>query len=236
MCFMTNPDVSLFDRPVTLRESVAGHLRDMIMYGVLKPGQRLREQALCEELRISRSTLREALRTLEAERLVVIPAHRGPLVASLTLDEVKDLYAMRELLEGYIASSFATNATEEHRQLLRDSFDRLALLAGSGDRGDLLGAKQAFYQALLEGCPNMVAAEMLSSLLSRISLLRATSLSQPDRATRSINEITAIVKAIDRRDGQAAERAAARHIRRARQAALEVLQATPSADLEFDDD
>lgn len=233
---MTDSNVSLFDRPATLRESVAGHLRDMIMQGVLKPGQRLREQVLCQELRISRSTLREALRTLEAERLVVIPAHRGPMVASLTLAEVKDLYAMRELLEGYIASSFATHATDEHRQWLQDSFDRLALLADSGERSDLLGAKQAFYQALLEGCPNLVAAEMLSSLLSRIGLLRATSLSQPDRSAQSINEIAAIVKAIDRRDGQAAQRAAARHIQRARQAAIEVLQAAPPADLECEDD
>jgi DNA-binding GntR family transcriptional regulator len=234
MGLMMTTNAPLFDRPATLRESVAGHLRDMMMQGTLKPGQRLREQALCQALQISRSTLREALRTLEAERLVQMQAHRGPVVASMTTEQTKDLYAMRELLEGYIASSFACGANDSQRLALQQAFGRLQLLASSGDLADMLGAKQGFYQALLEGCPNLVAAEMLSSLLSRINLLRATSLSRPNRVEQSLVEIQAIVQAIDRRDGQAAQRAAKRHVRQAQLAALRVL-ATGSAQLESHD-
>jgi DNA-binding GntR family transcriptional regulator len=231
MC-MTTDHLSPFDRPVTLRQSVAQHLRDMMQQGALKPGERLREQALCQKLQISRSTLREALRTLEAQRLIEIQPHRGPVVASMSPGEIRDLYDMRGLLEGYIAREFALHAAAPQRQALALAFERLATAVQTDELANLLQAKQAFYQVLLQGCPNRVAAEMHDSLVARINLLRATSLSRPDRAAQSLGEIGLIVQAIERGDGQGAQRAAQRHIRCAQAAAFEVLETIESQVLE----
>src|SRR5690606_4292109 len=93
----------LFEKPATLRTRVEDFLRSAIMEGRLKGGDRLREVELCDELGVSRPTLREALRTLEAERLITIEPHRGPSVVRITPKVARDLYALRALLESYAA-------------------------------------------------------------------------------------------------------------------------------------
>ena len=102
---MPNPNSAIFEKPATLRSRVEEYLRSSIMEGRMKGGERLREQELCEQLGISRSTLREALRTLEAERLISIEPHRGPTVIRIT--EKAAGPALRALLEGFAAHEFA---------------------------------------------------------------------------------------------------------------------------------
>ena len=224
---MSENIVVAFEKPATLRERVEAYLRESIMQGRLRPGQRLREQDWCEQLRVSRPTLREALRTLEAEKLIVIEPHRGPSVARVTRKAALDLYALRGLLEGYAAREFARQADDQQVARLRDQVAELAKQAKLADRSGLLKAKQSFYETLLEGCDNDLIAQILPGLLSRINLLRATSFSQADRTPQSIMEIEQILQCIEKRDPAGAERAAKRHIRNARKAALEVLaQAT----------
>ena len=225
MNVMNSPAVVAFERPATLRERVAGYLREIIMRGEVQPGQRLREQALCDQLQVSRATLREALRTLEAERLIVMQPHRGPMVATMSPKAAHDLYAMRALMEAYAAREFAKRADAQSLADLRAAFDKLRAQASRDDRSGLLEAKQAFYEVLLQGCDNAVVGEILPGLLSRINLLRATSFSRADRTPESMREIAQIVDAVQRRDPDAAERAARRHIRQAQKAALEVLHA-----------
>lgn len=221
---MNSPTVVAFERPATLRERVAGYLREIIMRGEVQPGQRLREQALCDQLQVSRATLREALRTLEAERLIVMQPHRGPTVATMSAKAANDLYAMRAVMEGYAAREFAKRADRQSLAELKAAFADLQVKSEAGDRSGLLDAKQAFYEVLLAGCDNAVLGEILPGLLSRINLLRATSFSRSDRTPESLREIAQIVAAIERRDPDAAERAAKRHIRHAQKAALDVLR------------
>jgi len=219
--------VIAFEKPATLRERVEDYLREAIMQGRLRPGQRLREQDWCEQLRVSRPTLREALRTLEAEKLIVIEPHRGPSVARVTRKAALDLYALRGLLEGYAAREFARQADDQQVARLREQVVELAKQAKLADRSGLLKAKQHFYEILLEGCDNDLITQILPGLLSRINLLRATSFSQANRTPQSIKEIEQILQCIEKRDPAGAESAAKRHIRNAQKAALEVLsQAT----------
>ena len=85
----------------TVRSRVAQKLREAIMSGTLKPGQRLVERELCEMTGVSRPSIREALRLLEADGLVTTVPHRGPVVSTISLDEAKQLYAARAVLEGF---------------------------------------------------------------------------------------------------------------------------------------
>jgi len=220
---MTYPSTAVFEKPSTLRARVEEYLRTAIMEGQLRGGERLRENELCEQLGISRPTLREALRTLEAERLIKIEPHRGPSVMQITEKAARDLYALRSLLEGFAAHEFARLAQDEEIEKLSLAVRALHEQAAAQDRRGLLIAKKRFYDVLLDGCGNDLIKEMLPGLLSRISLLRATSFSSPQRLPQSLVEIDEILACIVRRDAPATRQAAERHIVNAERTALDVL-------------
>lgn len=221
---MASQTGAVFEKPSTLRIRVEEFLRASIMDGRLKGGERLREQELCDQLGISRSTLREALRTLEAERLISIEPHRGPTVVRITEKAARDLYALRGLLEGYAAHEFARLASDADIERLGKAVDALHRQAKGSNKAALLAAKREFYDVLLSGCDNDLVKDMLPGLLSRINLLRATSFARADRLPESMAEIDLIFVHIRARDPQSAQNAAQSHIANAERTALEVLK------------
>src|SRR5690348_15248882 len=92
--------------PVSVQQQAASKLRAAILAGVFQPGDRLVEADLCERLGVSRPSVREALRSLEAEKLVAIVPNRGPLVPLITWEQAKEIYQVRVLLEGEAAAAF----------------------------------------------------------------------------------------------------------------------------------
>ena len=112
-------------KPETLRAQVENNLRQAIVSGQLKAGEKLVERELCEMLGVSRPSLREALRTLEAEKLIAIVPHRGPEVAAISLKEARDLYALRGLLESFAAHEFTRLASDEQVKSLGKTVRRL---------------------------------------------------------------------------------------------------------------
>lgn len=221
---MSSTTGAVFEKPATLRARVEEFLRASIMEGRLKGGERLREQELCEQLAISRSTLREALRTLEAERLISIEPHRGPSVLRITEKAARDLYALRALLEGYAAHEFARLANDADIERLRKAVDALHRHGKGNNKPGLLAAKRDFYDVLLGGCDNDLIRDMLPNMLSRINLLRATSFSRPDRLPESLAEIDHLFERIRARDPQGAQAAAQNHIANAQRTALDELR------------
>ena len=150
---MPNPNSAIFEKPATLRSRVEEYLRSSIMEGRMKGGERLREQELCEQLGISRSTLREALRTLEAERLISIEPHRGPTVIRITEKAAQDLYALRALLEGFAAHEFARLASDADIDRLKRPWMRCTARPRAAPSRPA-AAKHNFYEVLLAGCGN----------------------------------------------------------------------------------
>ena len=232
---MPSPSGAVFEKPATLRARVEEFLRASIMEGRIKGGERLREVELCEQLGISRSTLREALRTLEAERLITLEPHRGPTVVCITEKAARDLYALRALLEGFAAHEFARLADDAGVARLRKAVDALHRQAKGSSKPALLAAKRDFYDVLLSGCDNDLVKDMLPGLLSRINLLRATSFSRADRLPESLAEIDRLYERIEARDPQGAREAAQEHIVRAERTALDVLKGQQEAPARHED-
>ena len=112
-------------KPQTLRSQVEDSLRQAIVSSHLKAGEKLIERELCEMLGVSRPSLREALRRLEAEKLIVIVPHRGPEVAAITLQEARDLYALRRMLERFAAHEFTRLASDDQIDQLSKTVSRL---------------------------------------------------------------------------------------------------------------
>ena len=183
--------------PVTIQAQTAGKLRHAILDGVFKPGEKLLEAELCRRMGVSRTSVREALRQLEAERLVTIIPNRGPSVTQLTWKEAEAIYDARELLEGESAARFAERATAAEIALAKAAladFDRAVTMDDAHGR---LTHTQRFYELIIEGCGNAIIGEMLQSLFARINFLRARSMSREGRGRNSSIEMWKIYAAIE---------------------------------------
>ena len=213
----------VIEKPKTLRSEVERYLREAIMDGRLANGERLVERELCERLGVSRPSLREAMRALEAEKLITVVPNKGPVVASITREEANDLYALRALLEGFAVQEFVRLADDATVDRLGTAVTKLRKQASVGDQQGLLAAKAELYEIILNACGNRLVKEVLASLLTRINLLRATSFSRPDRLGHSLAEIEELYRLIQLRDAEGAKKAAENHIHNARNAALPVL-------------
>ncbi|WP_275658635.1 GntR family transcriptional regulator [Vibrio kanaloae] len=206
-----------------LREQVLRTLRSAIMNFQLMPGDRLVERDLCEMLGVSRSSVREALRHLESEGLVDYLENKGPIVTRLTLETAKEIYELRVSLESLVVQLYTLNATEKQLQMLETTLHLLTRRLTQNNVSNILDSVNDFYELLYEGCGNQTAAKLLRQQQARINLLRATSISQENRYMQSIEEMSAIVDAILKRDCEAAHYACTEHIRLASEVALSAM-------------
>lgn len=202
----------------SLRERTTNMLRTAILDGVFAPGQKLSERELCESLHVSRSCLREALQHLQAEGLITIVPHKGPEVTSISIPEVRDIYEVRASLESLAGRGFALNATDAQRMALRTKLKELAQLGEDGAMR--LAIKNQFYDILIDGCGNLVAGQMLKQLNNRVTVLRRISMSQPGRLPQTLQELDAIVSAIEQRDADTTARLCESHVKRAAESVL----------------
>jgi DNA-binding GntR family transcriptional regulator len=207
-----------------LRREIELRLRTAIVEGRFKPGDRLIERQMCELLGVSRASLREALRQLEAEELVTILPHRGPVVSDITVEEAQQLYDVRAMLEGLAARRFAETASDEDIAVLRQALKAFADVVRGKSSVPLLTAKAGIYEVLLERCGNRIAGRILTQLNNRVGLLRSTSMSQKGRVKNTLAEVTRIVEAIERRDPFGAWQATVEHVTRAAEIAIKVLR------------
>ncbi len=222
---METTNLQIPRQAATLRLLVEEKLRSAIASGHFKPGQRLIERELCEQIGVGRTSIREALRQLEAEGLVTTIPHRGPEVSSITADEARQLYEVRALLESFAGQAFAENGTEDDVAELGDAVERFAAAAASTNRSQLIEAKTHFYAVLMNGTGNMFVKQTLTLLHNRITLLRVTSMTQPGRLDGSVAELREIYEAIRARDATRASAACKRHIETAAAIAFAVLKA-----------
>lgn len=208
-----------------LREQVTDRVRQAILDLRLRPGERLIERELTESLRVSRATVREVIRQLAAEGLVTVVPQRGAEVTSLSASDAADIYEMRASLEALAVRRFVQRAGDDQVRALRRAVDEIARSAGDGEVHDHLGAKDRFYEVLMEGSASGPLQQTLAGLQARVRLLRATSLSAPGRPAQAAEELRAVVDAVEARDADAAAEACVRHIRAAAETAAAQLTA-----------
>jgi DNA-binding GntR family transcriptional regulator len=219
-----SPSMKVVRIAAPLRRQVLDNIREAIAVGRLAAGGRLVERELCEMTGVSRTLVREALRQLESEGLVEVIANKGPIVATFTANQAREVYELRAALEGLASELFADRADERQRKALQEAFAALRAAYAVGERSGMLAAKTRFYDCLVQGAGNETLGVMLRQLHARAMVLRGTSLSQPGRTAASEREIAEIMKAIRRRDGAAARKASVGHITKAARVALQVLE------------
>jgi len=207
-----------------LREQVTATLRHAILDFTLKPGQRLIERELIEQLGVSRTTVREALRELVAEGLVSVIDSRGAIVAVPSVEDAVDLYEIRAVLEALLARQFVERADDQLVSELFRAVDGIATETLSGEMKRALAAKEAFYEVVYQGAHNPILQQVLTSLKARVQALRALSLSEPGRSAKVVEELRAFAEAVGRRDAADASALFAQHVRNAAASGLTALR------------
>lgn len=204
-----------------LREQVIGELRQRIVSGELRAGERLKERFLIEDLKVSRTVVREALRQLEAEHLIRVEPQVGPLVAELSADQARQLYEVRAALEATAARLAAANRTEQELRKLQESLH--AMESSLNPLESLLTAKRNFYDALIQASHNAIIGEQLDGVQTRISQLRRITLSRPERGLQTVAELHAVVDAIAAQSEDRAYAASVEHVMKAAVIAMDYL-------------
>lgn len=214
-----------------LREQVIGALRAAILDFRLAPGQRLVERELIEQLGVSRTTVREALRELTSEGLVTVVPQRGAVVAAPSLAEAEDLYEIRAVLESLLVERFVERASDEQIEQLGEAVEEFArATAGTSDIRTILDSKDSFYEVVIEGAASPALQSIVESLQARVRLLRATSMGEPGRAEEAADELRRVVVAARQRKAAEAARACATHVRNAAKTALKQLRAAEAGE------
>ncbi|QDM25931.1 GntR family transcriptional regulator [Tardiphaga sp. vice304] len=219
---MAAPDLRI--SPKSVQQQIVQKLRGAIVEGFFKPGDRLIEANLCEMMGVSRPSIREALRSLEAERLVCIIPNRGPQIPVLSRDHAAEIYKVRALLEGEAAFIAAKRASPDDLKLMRTALAAFGKAVRANDMQTEVSATSEFYSHILRVCGNRIMEETLTGLLARVNFLRAHSMSRPGRAKVSLQEMKAIYEAIAGNNGNAARSAAVKHVENAHLSANEAYE------------
>jgi DNA-binding GntR family transcriptional regulator len=186
------------------------NLRDAISDGRITGGERVREEEVARNLGVSRTPVREALQRLQQRGILILGPGRGLMVAQLSHEQVIELYAMREILEGSAARFAAMHATPAEIATLYQLQEQLRTAVDD----DMLHITldRRFHQAIYEAAHNRYLMQTLESLHDSFALLRSSTFRLPHRQRNSDEERRRIIAAIEQRDPDLAEQAARDHI------------------------
>lgn len=208
-----------------LREVVCEALREAIRNGVLKPGERLMEIQLAEELGVSRTPVREAIRKLELEGYVVMMPRRGTYVASMSIRDINEIFEIRTALESLSNGLAAEHITEEELEHLQ----RLLVIIGgyikAGDIEKIVETDIEFHDLMYHAARNQRLVGIISNLRDQLTRFRTLSMSYPGRLEATIEEHKAIVEAIANGDRKMASKAAEKHMENSEKTLLKAMEA-----------
>lgn len=210
------------DRSIkTLRELTLDKVRLAILNQYFKPGQRLVERTLCEELGVSRTVVREVLRHLETEGLVQSIPQQGPIVAVIDADTTRQIYELRSLLESHAAAGCARKCTDADVASMRGALAAIEAAFGRKDYQGVMESTTHFYSTMFHAAGDTMAWEIVSSLNARINRLRLITISSTNRGSAAPSEMRTLLDAIERRDTDTAARTARDHVQTAQAIAMQ---------------
>ena len=193
------------ERHQTLREKILETIRDAILKGTLKPGERVSEPELAERFGISRTPIREAFRQLESEGYLEVMPRKGAVVASLSERDVVEFYSIKSILEGHAARIAAERMSERDLERLETINAKLEQIATEGDIKTFFRVHNEFHELFIKASGNDKLTELINQLVLKFNRLRLASLAQPGRMAISVQEHRKIIEAFRNHDGDKAE-------------------------------
>ncbi len=195
-----------------LYQQVADRLRRRIYQHQLRPGEAIDEKALCDELGISRTPLREALKVLNAEGLVELVPRRGCFVKRLDIAELDELFPVMAVLEGLCAREAVRRATPPDLARLEEIHAELERYAAEGNIDDYYEQNRRFHQVVQELSGNRWLQRVSADLRRIMRLARHEQLTVPGRLQASLEEHRSVMEAFRSGDPELADRCMQEHL------------------------
>jgi DNA-binding GntR family transcriptional regulator len=196
---------------------VADLIRDGILEGRLRPGERLKEDMLAKELDVSRTPVREAIAMLQAEGLLEAHQHRGAQVRSYTPAELEEIYDLRSILEGYAARRAATRITPRELTRLSASVERMAKLQPK-DLEHLVQQNGIFHDTILQAADSQRLVAMVTQTRALPLIYQSYAWYTPAQLALSLEYHRRVLSALERHDAEQAEYDMRHHLFNAREA------------------
>jgi DNA-binding GntR family transcriptional regulator len=197
-----------------LHQDAAGKIREMIRKGVLVRGQRIIEAELCEQIGVSRTPLREALRVLESEGLVELFPHKGVHIRQPSMREIQEMFEVMGVLEGTCARLTAQKMTDAGWRKIERLHQKLETHYAEGDREKYIAVNNVYHALIQKMAGNHVLDDIVRRLREKVALYRHQQIYEPRRFDESIREHREILEALRRCDPDAAETRMKRHLDR----------------------
>ena len=200
------------DEFLPLRDVVFNTLRQAILRGELKPGERLMEIQLANKLGVSRTPIREAIRKLELEGLVLRIPRKGAEVAEITEKNMLDVLEVRRALEELAVKLACERITEEEIQELKEAADAFQKILSEKDITKIAEADEAFHDVIFKSTGNDRLIQLLNSLREQMYRYRLEYLKREEYHPQLLEEHQQIIDRITRKDQSEAAELIDRHI------------------------
>lgn len=198
-------------RPI-LQQDLYKFLREQITSWVRRPGEPLVEESLAREFKVSRTPLRETLRRLAEEGLVVYEPHKGAKVSKLTPDIIRDTFLLREALEGVAAREATSRVAPASLAQFRHHYESLRPRIRAGECSDV---GDGIHDLIFSAAESERLRKTMSAIMGQVRWMQHLAVQSDERLLRSFREHEGIMLALEARDEVAAEHAARAHIRSA---------------------
>ena len=186
----------------SLHDEVASRVRDMIIEGALAPGDRIYEEPLGKTLGVSRTPLREALKTLASEGLIELVAARGAVVRAFTPKHVRDMLDVLAVLESFAARLACKEATGAQIAELRALHDRMAAFYKTRNRLEYFKLNQDFHSGVLRLSGNEALQASHLAIQARLKRIRYIGNSEPHKWKDAMAEHDRMIRALEARDAR----------------------------------
>ena len=200
------------DEYLPLRDVVFKTLRQAILKGELEPGERLMEIQLAERLGVSRTPIREAIRKLELEGLVLMIPRRGAEVAKISEKNLRDVLEVRRSLEELAIDLACQRIQEEELETLREAQKEFAAAIAAGDAMEIAQTDEKFHEIIYSGTGNQKLMQILSNLREQMYRYRLEYIKDANKRQILLVEHEQILKALSLRHVQEARLAVREHI------------------------
>ena len=204
-----------------LREMVYEELKLQILTGGIVPGTRMMEVELAEEMGVSRTPIREAIRKLEKEGLVTIEPRRGAYASRISTEDMVEILEVRQDLEGLAAFFAATRMSKENLEELKSIAEKYNKAVEEGNMQDMIRFDTMFHRKIVDSCNNKILVHMVEQLQEMVLRFRYIYYDNFRRAEHMPAEHRAILEAIADGDEEKAREAADVHIYRLKQLVIE---------------
>jgi DNA-binding GntR family transcriptional regulator len=196
----------------SLHDEVASRVRDMIIEGSLEPGARIYEEQLAKTLGVSRTPMREALKTLASEGLVELAAARGALVKRFSPKDVRDMLDVLAVLESFAARLACKEASDDQIAELRALHERMAAFFKAKNRLEYYKLNQDFHSGVLRLSGNAALQSAHLAIQSRLKRIRYIGNSEPRKWKDAMAEHDEMIRRLEKRDGDGLAAILAQHM------------------------